>query len=146
MKSDAETVEDYLATLPDDRAEAITTVRDTIRANLPDGIVETMNWGMISYEVPLELCPDTYNGKPLQLAALASQKKHMAVYLTSVYSSPATYEWFVSEYEQRGKKSDIGKSCVRFTKLENLPLDLVGQVIADVDLDEFLRRYEESRS
>ena len=138
MKSDAETVEDYLATLPDDRAEAITTVRETILANLPDGIVETMNWGMISYEVPLELCPDTYNGKPLMFAALASQKRHMAVYLSAVFGDDSEEQWFRDAYVATGKKLDMGKSCVRFTKLDNLPLELIGEAMGRVSIDSFL--------
>ncbi|MGI9584813.1 MAG: DUF1801 domain-containing protein, partial [Acidimicrobiia bacterium] len=82
MRSDATSVDQYLAELPDDRRAAIETVRDTILANLPDGYEEAMNWGMITYQVPLATYPDTYNGKPLMYAALASQKHHMAVYLT----------------------------------------------------------------
>ena len=113
VSSAATTVEQYLAELPDDRRDAIEEVRAAILENLPDGFVETMNWGMISYEVPLETFPDTYNKKPLMLAALASQKRHMAVYLTSVYSKPELYDWFVSEYEATGKKLDMGKSCNR---------------------------------
>lgn len=138
MKSDAETVEDYLATLPDDRAEAITTVRETILANLPDGIVETMNWGMISYEVPLELCPDTYNGKPLMFAALASQKRHMAVYLSAVFGDDSEEQWFRDAYVATGKKLDMGKSCVRFTTLDNLPVELIGEAMGRVSIDSFL--------
>ncbi len=138
MKSDAETVEDYLATLPDDRAEAITTVRETILANLPNGIVETMNWGMISYEVPLELCPDTYNGKPLMFAALASQKRHMAVYLSAVFGDDSEEQWFRDAYVATGKKLDMGKSCVRFTTLDNLPVELIGEAMGRVPIDSFL--------
>ncbi len=138
MKSDAETVEDYLATLPDDRAEAITTVRETILANLPNGIVETMNWGMISYEVPLELCPDTYNGKPLMFAALASQKRHMAVYLSAVFGDDSEEQWFRDAYVATGKKLDMGKSCVRFTTLDNLPVELIGEAMGRVSIDSFL--------
>lgn len=138
MKSDAETVDAYLASLPDDRAEALTAVRTTILANLPDGIVETMNWGMISYEVPLELFPDTYNGKPLMFAALASQKRHMAVYLSAVFGDESEEQWFRDAYVATGKKLDMGKSCVRFTTLDNLPLDLIGEAMGKVSIDSFL--------
>ena len=86
MRSDAKTVDEYLRSLPDDRRHAIEQVRQVILTNLPNGYAEAMNWGMISYEVPLEVQPDTYNGQPLMYAALASQKHHMALYLTSVYS------------------------------------------------------------
>lgn len=142
MRSDATDVEQYLAELPDDRREAIETVRTEILANLPDGLVETMSWGMISYEVPLETYPDTYNGKPLMFAALASQKNHMAVYLTTVYASEDEKAWFESEYRATGKKLDMGKSCVRFKKLEQLPVELIGDVMRRSSLDDFLAIYD----
>ena len=145
VSSKAATVEDYLAELPDDRRDAIAEVREVILANLPDGVVETMNWGMISYEVPLEVFPDTYNKKPLMYAALASQKNHMAVYLTSVYSDEELESWFVDAYEATGKKLDMGKSCVRFKKIDQLPVDLIGDVIARVSLDDFLDTYRKDK-
>ena len=85
MRSNASTVAQYLSELPTDRREAVEAVRQTILDNLPPGYEEVMNWGMITYQVPLETYPDTYNGKPLMYAALASQKNHMAVYLTGIY-------------------------------------------------------------
>lgn len=146
VSSSANTVEEYLDELPEDRRAAISTVRDEIVANLPDGFVEVMNHGMIVYEVPLKTFPKTYNKKPLMMAALASQKNHMAVYLTSVYGLETIKEWFISEYEGSGKKMDMGKSCVRFKKLENLPVPLIGEAIARVNLDDFLDIYRASRS
>ena len=146
VSSAASTVEEYLSELPDDRRSALEAIRAVIVANLPDGYVETMNWGMISYEVPLETFPDTYNGKPLMYAALASQKRHMAVYLSAIYSDPELYDWFVSEYESTGKRTDIGKSCVRFTTLEHLPLDLLGEAIAKIEVDEFLEIHHRTGS
>lgn len=143
--SSATTIEDYLADLPEDRLDAITEVREAILANLDDGYIETMNWGMITYEVPLETFPDTYNGKPLMLAALASQKRHMAVYLPPVYSDEETESWFRAEYEATGKKLDMGKSCVRFTKLEHLPVELIGEVIARNPLETFLQTYRDAK-
>lgn len=145
VSSRAETVEEYLAELPDDRRHAIAEVREVILENLPDGFAEAMNWGMISYEVPLDRHPDTYNGEPLMYAALASQKNHMAVYLTAVYVDGETEDWFRSEYEATGKKLDMGKSCVRFKSLDQLPLDLIGQVIAGTSVDELIDIYERSR-
>lgn len=141
VSSTAETVEDYLAELPDDRRRAITEVRQSILANLPDGFVEVMNWGMISYEVPLETFPDTYNKRPLMYAGLAAQKNHMAVYLTAVYSNSELERWFRARYEASGKKLDMGKSCVRFKKLEQLPVDLIGETIGKITLDQFLETY-----
>jgi len=145
VSSRAETVEEYLAELPDDRRDAVAEVRDVILENLPDGFVEAMNWGMISYEVPLDRHPDTYNGKPLMYAALASQKNHMAVYLTAIFVDGETEDWFRSEYEATGKKLDMGKSCVRFKSLDQLPLDLIGQVIAGTSVDDLIAIHERSR-
>ena len=139
--SAAETVEEFLGELPEDRRDAIAEVRDAILDNLPEGIVESMNWGMITYEIPLETFPDTYNRKPLQYAALASQKNHMAVYLTSIYADEETETWFREQYLATGKKLDMGKSCVRFKKLDNLPVELIGEVIARSSLDGFLETY-----
>ena len=140
MQSDAKTVEDYLASLPEDRRAALEAVRRKILENLPDGYDEVMNWGMITYEVPLETCPDTYNGKPLMYAALGSQKNYMAVYLTGIYMDDAAREEFEAKYRDTGKWMDMGKSCVRFRKLDDLPLPLIGEAIGRIPADEFVER------
>jgi len=145
MRSEATTVDEYLAELPDDRREAIQTVREAILANLPDGYEEAMNWGMITYQVPLDAYPDTYNGRPLMYAALASQKNHMAVYLTSVYAIPGKAEAFEAAYRATGKRYDMGKSCVRFRTLDDLPLDLIGETIAALDVETFISDVEQRR-
>lgn len=145
MRSEATTVEQYLAELPDDRREAIETVRDIVVENLPLGYQETMNWGMIVYSVPLEDYPDTYNGQPLMYAALASQKNYMSLYLTAVWAADGVRENFLAAYKQSGKRLDMGKSCVRFKKLDDLPLDLVAETIAAIDVDSFIETYELSR-
>ena len=143
MRSEASTVEEYLSDLPDDRREAIEVVRDVVLANLPEGYEEAMNWGMITYQVPLETYPDTYNKQPLMFAALASQKNHMAVYLTGIYISDEAREAFEAAYRATGKRYDVGKSCVRFRKLEDLPLDLIGETIAGLPVDRLIARVEE---
>jgi len=145
VQSNATTVKEYLDGLPEDRRKAIAKVRAVIRKNLPKGFVETMNWGMITYEVPLKTVPDTYNGKPLMYAGLASQKNHMAVYLSNVYADPEITEWFLDAYKATGKKLDMGKSCVRFRKLENLPLDVIGEAIAYTSLEDFVELYDNAR-
>lgn len=145
MKSGATTVEQYLAELPDDRRDAIETVRGVVLANLPEGIVEEMNWGMISYGVPLETYPDTYNGQPLMFAALASQKNYMSLYLMSVYSSPDGAASFHEAYRATGKRLDMGKSCVRFRKLDDLPLDLIAETISSITLEDFIETYKNAR-
>ena len=145
MRSDATTVAGYLAALQPDRREAIETVRAEILANLPEGYEEAMNWGMITYQVPLDRYPDTYNGEPLMYAALASQKNHMAVYLIAVYADEETREEFVAAYKATGKRIDMGKSCVRFKKLDDLPLELIGKTIAEVSVDVFVTETEAAR-
>ena len=145
MRSEATTVDQYLVELPDDRRVAIETVRDTIVENLAPGFEETMNWGMITYQIPLETYPDTYNGQPLMYAALASQKNHMAVYLTAVYSNEDSRDAFLERYRESGKRLDMGKSCVRFRKLDDLPVDLIGEAIASMDVEGFIETYEATR-
>ena len=110
--SKATTVADYLAELPAERRAVVSAVRDVVVRNLPAGYRETMNWGMISYEVPLETHPDTYNGQPLAYAGLAAQKNHYALYLSPVYSDPAREQWLRDAFAQAGKKLDLGKSCL----------------------------------
>jgi uncharacterized protein YdhG (YjbR/CyaY superfamily) len=144
MRSEAATADEYLASLPDDRRAAIATVRQTILENLPRGYDEAMNWGMITYQVPLAICPDTYNGQPLMYAALASQKNHMAVYLTGIYMSDDARREFEAAYEATGKRLDVGKSCVRFRKLDDLPLKLIGECIAAEEVEPFIARHQQA--
>jgi uncharacterized protein YdhG (YjbR/CyaY superfamily) len=144
MQSDATTVDEYLAELPADRRAALEAVRQVILANLPDGYKEAMNWGMITYQVPLERYPDTYNGQPLAYAGLASQKNHMAVYLISIYDDDEVRQRFEAAYRATGKRYDVGKSCVRFRKLDDLPLALIGESIAMLSVEEFVARVEKA--
>lgn len=145
MRSDATTVEEYLAGLPADRREAISRVRSVILGRLPGGYAEEMRWGMISYEVPLSVQPDTYNGKPLMYAALASQKRHMALYLSGVYADPDARTDFERAYRASGKRVDMGKSCVRFRRLDDLPLDVIGDAIARYPIEDFVDLYHRGR-
>jgi hypothetical protein len=138
MKSTATTVAAYLGELPDDRRAAITAVRDIVLANLPDGYVEAMNWGMISYEVPLEVSGKTYNGKPLMYAALGNQKNHMALYLCGLYCRPEIKRTFEAEWARSGKKLNMGAACLRFGKLEDLHLPAVEAAIAAVPVADFI--------
>jgi hypothetical protein len=146
--SKAKTVEEYLEELPPDRREAIGAVRKVILKNLPKGLEETMLYGMIAYVVPHKLFPAGYHcdpSQPLCYAGLASQKNHMAVYLMTCYGHKETEDWFVKAYKATGKKLDMGKSCVRFKKLDNLPLDVIGQAIARVSVQKYIEAYEKSR-
>ena len=144
VTSDARTPDEYIAALPDDRREAVSAVRDVVRDNLPAGFEEGMLYGMIGWYIPLERFPNTYNGQPLGLAALASQKNYMSLYLNSVYGDPQTESWFKDRYEASGKRLNMGKSCVRFRRIEDLPLDVIGETIARVDLDSYLAAYEKA--
>lgn len=144
-RSNATTVEQYLAELPSDRRAVIASVRDVIRRNLPEGYRERVNWGMISYEIPLERYPDTYNGQPLSYAALAAQKNYYALYLTGVYQDAPLAQRLQTEFDKAGKKLDMGKSCVRFKKLDDLPLDVIGKFIAGTSPEQFIATYEQSR-
>jgi hypothetical protein len=139
--STEKTVAGYLASLPPDRRAAMKAVRAVIRKNLPKGFREGM-FGMIGYYVPLKDFPDTYNGDPLFVAGLASQKQYMAVYLLGCYGDAKLARWFQAEYKKRGKKLDMGKSCVRFKTLDDLPLELVGEVIARVSVDQLTAMHD----
>jgi len=138
MHSDAASVDAYLASLPPERREALAAVRAVILKHLPKGYEEVMGHGMIEYQVPLSTYPDTYNKHPLQYAALASQKNYMAVYLNNLYTSPESAEEFERAYRATGKRYDVGKSCVRFRKLEDLPLDLIGKTVKSMPAKAFV--------
>jgi hypothetical protein len=139
------TFEDYLATLPEERREAIAEVRAVILENLPEGYVENVTPSMVTYDVPLERYPDTYNKKPLQYAALASQKYYMSLYLMGIYAVKERGIAFEEEYRATGKRYDVGKSCVRFRTLDDLPLALIGRTIAALDVDEYVAVAEAAR-
>ena len=142
VRSDANTVEQYLAEIPDDRRADVEMVRETILANLPEGFVETMRWGMITYEVPLDTYPETYNGQPLMFLALAAQKNHLALYLTNVAFMPGGEERFKARYLETGRKLDMGRSCLRFKTADDLATDLVAETIRSTSLEEFIEGYE----
>ena len=143
--SSATTVEGYLAELPPERRTVIAAVRDVVLRHLPPGYQETMNWGMISYEIPLADYPDTYNGQPLAYAALAAQKRHYALYLTAVYADSAEEARLRERFVQAGRKLDMGKSCLRFRSLDDLALDAIGEAIGSTPPAAFIARYEASR-
>jgi hypothetical protein len=145
VASDAGTVEGYLDELPEDRRAVVAAVRELILRNLPEGYREAMRWGMISYEIPLERYPDTYNGQPLGYVGLAAQKNHYALYLMGVYGDPEGEAELRAAYDRAGKKLDMGKSCLRFRRLDDLLMDAVGPLIAGIPPDAYIARYEASR-
>jgi hypothetical protein len=144
VQSDAETVERYLAELPDDRRPIVEAVRQVVVDHLPDGFEEIMQYGMISYVVPLERYPDTYNGQALAVASLANQKRYLSLYLMGAYGDEGTEAWLRARWPA-DKKLDMGKSCLRFKRLEDLSLDLIGAVIERTSVDDFITIYERSR-
>lgn len=146
MRSEADTVREYLDELPPERRETVATVRDWVRGALPDGYREGINFGMICWEIPLETYPDTYNGKPLGAVALASQKHHCSLYLHGPYMDPALTAAIERGFEAAGKRLDMGKSCIRFRKADDLPRETVEEAVAALDPDAFIRLYEASRS
>ena len=145
VSSPAKTPQEYLFSLPEDRRAVVETVRDLILANLPPGYVETMNWGMLSYEIPLSTYPKTYNGQPLSFAGLSAQKNGYSLYLIAVDTDPALMERLHEAYAEAGKKLDMGRSCIRFKKLEDLLQPVVAEIIAAAPMEKFLEAYERSR-
>lgn len=145
MQSKAKSVKQYLDELPEGRREAISAVRDVMLKNLPQGFEEGMRYGMIGYYVPHRVYPAGYHcnpKEPLPYASLASQKNYMSIYLMCIYGAEKHREWFIDAWEKTGKKLDMGKSCVRFKKLEDVPLKVVGQAIKKVTVKGYIEFYE----
>jgi len=146
--SQAQTVETYLKELPEDRRAAISKIREIILKHLPKGYEEGMQYGMIGYFVPLSRYSAGYfdrKNQPLPYAALASQKNYMSIYLMNIYGHKDTESWFQKEYKATGKKLDMGKSCVRFKNIDDLPLDVIGKAVALTPVDTYIEMYEAAR-
>ena len=148
MSAKPQTVDDYLSSLPAERREVLQAVRQAILQNLPQGYEEGIQYGMIGYYVPHQIYPAGYHADPRQpvpFAGLASQKNHMAIYLMSVYADPELECWFREAWINAGKKLDMGKSCVRFKKLDAVPLDVIAETVRRVPVSDFIDQYESSR-
>lgn len=145
-RSAAATVEQYLAELPADRRVTVSRVRDVISANLPDGYSEGIAFGMLTWCIPLERYPNTYNGQPLGYVALAAQKNYCALYLNSVYQDPALERRLRDAFAAAGLKLDMGKSCIRFRTPQDLPLEQIGELVASVTPEQFIATYEAARA
>ena len=156
MQSKAATVEDYIASLPEDRRAAISAVRDVIRKNLDRDYEEGMTYGMIGYYVPHRVYPAGYHcdpKQPLPFANLGSQKNYMSLHLICIYfgcgdDSPASRHarWFREEWAKTGKKLDMGKACIRFRKIEDLPLELIGKAVKRVPAKAYIQFCEAART
>ena len=146
MTEPPRTVDGYLAALPPERRDMVERIREAILANLPTGYEEGIQYGMISYYVPLDRYPDTYNGQPLSVASIANQKRYVSAYLHGCYMDERTRAWLVETVENRVGKIDMGKSCVRFRKREDIPADVIGEAVGMLDVDAFIELYEASRA
>lgn len=148
MQSNAKTVNEYITSLPDDRAEIIAVVRKEILKNLPKGFEETMQYGAISYVVPHKLYPAGYHTNPkdaLPFISLASQKNHIALYHMAIYAGPL-HDWFVKEWGKfTDKKLDMGKSCIRFKKPDDVPVKLIGKLSAKMTPKQWIEIYDTAK-
>ena len=144
--SAATTVEEYLAELPQDRAAAVSHVRDLVNGSLPEGYGEAMQYGMITWSVPLSVYPDTYNGQPLAYVGLAAQKNYYALYLMGVAVGSVQEQQFRQAWQARGTKLDMGRSCLRFKRVEDLHEDLVARNIGSVPVRQFVATAEQARA
>lgn len=145
MQSSAAFVEQYLESLPADRRIAIEAIRNVILANLDSDLEEGMQYGMIGYYVPHRIYPAGYHcdsKQPLPYAGLASQKNHMSIYMMTIYSQPEHLKWFESAWKKTGKKLDMGKSCIRFKKLEDVALEVIGEAFKRVPASAYITTYE----
>jgi hypothetical protein len=142
MKSDASNAEEYLQSLPEDRRAIVSRLRDVILANLPEGYRESVGWGMLCYGIPLERYPNTYNKQPLGYLGLASQKNHVSLYVLAAYQDSEHDRWLREEFRKAGKKLDMGKCCIRFKKLDDLPMDVIARSIASVPPEKLIEQYE----
>ncbi|MBT8312648.1 MAG: DUF1801 domain-containing protein [Flavobacteriaceae bacterium] len=148
MISKAKTPEAYLAELPPERKEVVAKLRQVILDNLPEGFEETMNYGMIGYVVPHSIYPGGYHctpEMPLPFMSLASQKNHIGFYHMGIYAEPKLMEWFTSEYPKHSsRKLDMGKSCIRFKNMRDIPYALLGKLVGKMSVDEWITRYEKN--
>jgi hypothetical protein len=148
MQSKAATVNDYVAELPEDRKKAINALRKEVKKNLSKGFKEQMNYGMIGYVIPHSLYPDGYHcspADPLPFMNIASQKNFIAVYHMGMYADKKLLDWFTAEYTKLGiGKLDMGKSCIRFKKPENIPAALIGALASKMSVDEWIALYEKN--
>jgi len=146
MQSKASTPDEYVAELPEERATAVQKLRDTIKKNIPDGFKETMSYGMIGYVVPHSIYPDGYHCSPelpLPFMNIASQKNFIAFPHSGIYADEKLLNWFTSEYPKYVKtKLDMGKSCIRFKKPEQIPYDLIAELAQKMSVQDWIDKYE----
>lgn len=146
MKIEAKTVEEYIQQLPEERKAKIGKIREVVKNNLPEGFREEINYGMIGFVVPHEIYPAGYHAspdKPLPFMNIASQKNHIAVYHSGIYADRAMLDWFTREYIKiMDKKPDMGKSCIRFKKNDEIPYELIGRLSRKMTVQNWISLYE----
>lgn len=146
MQSKAQNVEDYINELPEDRKTPMNKLRETILANIPKGFMEEMSYGMIGYVVPHTLYPNGYHCNPklpLPFINIASQKNFIALYHTGIYANPELLKWFTDEFPKHSsQKLDMGKSCIRFKKMDHIPFDLIAELVQKMSVAEWIAIYE----
>ncbi len=146
MKYEANSPEDYIAQVPEERQAIMEKLRDTIKDNLPEGFEEGMNYNMIGYYVPHSIYPDGYHcdtSLPLPFMNIASQKNSINLYHNGIYAKKELLDWFVAEYPKYSKrKLDMGKSCIRFKKIEEIPMDLIADLCKKMTVEEWIEIYE----
>jgi uncharacterized protein YdhG (YjbR/CyaY superfamily) len=147
MQYKATSPEDYMSQIPDDRKEPMKKLRQVILNNLPKGVEETMSYGMLGYVIPHSVYPEGYHCTPelpLPFMNLASQKNFIAVYSMVLYAKKDLMDWFTSEYSKQCKyKLDMGKSCIRLKRMDDIPFDLIGQLTAKVSAEDWIKLYED---
>lgn len=140
--------EEYISKCPEERQEALNRLREVVKENLPEGFQETMNYGMIGYVVPHSLYPGGYHCDPklpLPFANIASQKNYIALYHSGIYASPEVQEWWTAEYPKHAKrKLDMGKSCIRFKKTDDIPYDLIAELMQKFTVEDWIALYEKN--
>jgi Domain of unknown function (DU1801). len=141
-RSAAKTVEEFLEALPEERRPMLAELRKLIRKHLPKGYTESVGYGMLMYAIPLATFPDTYNGQPLCYIALASHKHYCSLYLMGAYGDPAQVETLRAAFAKAGKKMDMGKSCLRFKSLDDLPLPAIAKLIAEIPPKKFIAMHD----
>ena len=146
MKYEVSTVEEYISQLPEERQEVLQKLRNIIKENLPEGFEEGINYNMIGYYVPHSKYPDGYHCDPklpLPFMNLASQKNSVNLYHSGIYANKDLHDWFVAEYPKHAKrKLDMGKSCIRFKKLDDIPYELIAELCTKMSVDEWVSTYE----
>jgi hypothetical protein len=147
MQSKAKTVDAYIASLSPERREMVTALRKVMRKNMPRGYQEAMQYGMMGYGVPHSLYPDGYLGRKdemISYAGIASQKNYVSVYLMNVYGDKKIEQWFKKAYAATGKKLDMGKSCIRFRKMEDIPFEVIGKAVSLTPVKKLIEQYKKA--